>query len=76
MKLDQLVGSRMSGYLKLVNLFLIQLFSHSSAANCRWTESEWEFSISDSGFQCTITRDSNRKMPSALNLGFYRQRHI
>ena len=40
MKLDQLVGSRMSGYLKLVNLFLMQLFSHSSAANCRWTESE------------------------------------
>ena len=54
MKLDQLVGSRMSGYLKLVNLFLMQLFSHSSAANCRWTESEWEFSISNSAFQCTI----------------------
>ena len=54
----------------------MQLFFHSSVANCRWTESEWEFSISDSGFQCTITRDSNRKMPSALNLGFYRQRHI
>ena len=71
-----LVGFLMSGHLKLANLFLIQLFHHSSAANCRWTESEWEFSISDSGFQCTITRDSNRKMPSALNLGFYRQRHI
>ena len=74
--MDQLVGFRMSGHLKLVNLFLMQLFFHSSAANCRWTESEWKFSISDSGFQCTITEDSNRKVPSALNLGFYRQRHI
>ena len=62
MKLDHLVGFCMSGHLELVNLFLMQLFSHSSAANCRWTESEWEFSISDSGFQSTITRDSNRKV--------------